>query len=982
MSESLATLVDLLERFFSHTTSNQQKQVIESSLASFSAQDGAWKNCLEFMNVSSNNYVLMFCLGTLEMIITRKWLVLMVEEKSQMTSFLYQYSLERFHQIPPFIRNKLLKLVADIARYDWPHFYPNYMTNIISLIQSNDLKTANIGLAYLLTTSEELICPREDISNSRKEELKNLFIAHLPQISSSLIGLFNRVRNVSDAKDVVQSALKAICHIFSWLPLQSSFPRELLIPICEFSTNADVGDTALATINELLYKNCVPMSFLPYLGNIACHLNSLFFVLTKNEADVCKNKDYTSSVYEMVRLLITNHWHRLEANENFPLFEFLGNLFQLTYQRNLLRNLRESWIGLIDYLHDKNPEHIARYEDVLLLLAQATFEREFEEQRMSFFSSAGDVLGYDDEDSYEDLSLEENDWGEECNSVCREDKIRLDNFNLIVKIADLIPSKIAKIILEAWQPAGLSHAQLMRPFNENIPQEISKDILRALIYVVTSTGALGLMYYHFEPEQRPVIIESLVTLAELVTKTILNIDRNPIVSPILDHLHYQIMLTLKSWLRLNKGDEGVEQSLKVCTPLLINHMEQPWMQKDAAVLLLGVTFLPRSRAILTQMEPLFSQPLTFLPRSIWTLKQLSLMRCLLFWNWEAKESDTRLELLTQVIKQTVPEGIDSLKDLIWILRRCRPVNKESKELLCTAVLPVLEKCIQDFPSMINNEPEKIIMILKLYIEAFKSFQEFLGSQFFFESVSIFISAFQSINLNENSNGFEELLRLLTIIVEQPSNCYKLFVPSCLELCLDHIYPHIALVSSPQIKPAFFNLFKSILTHRWNYFYSGSLMGSESVLEQEERFRQIMMAFGQSLTQTDITVFKQNLQTLEMLNQKWKLYHKDIFRLEFLGKFLTVLLNSLVEKSHALLSEEIATAVFNMAAVDFSTFFNNFIPHFLSETAGIDSHQRDSLYRNTKQDTDLPSFSQNIQRLVNDVRCYRVCNGTSSPVSVG
>lgn len=77
--------------------------------------------------------------------------------------------------------------------------------------------------------------------------------------------------------------------------------------------------------------------------------------------------------------------------------------------------------------------------------------------------------------------------------------------------------------------------------------------------------------------------------------------------------------------------------------------------------------------------------------------------------------------------------------------------------------------------------------------------------------------------------------------------------------------------------------------------------------------------------------------------------QDLFRSAFLGEFLTVLMNNLVEKTHALLVDEIATAVYNMAAVDFNTYFNSFIPHFLSQLSGLDSYQREMLHQRTKPD---------------------------------
>lgn len=64
--QSLRTLESLLEQFFDDCTSNQNKQSIELTLANFTEQQGAWRQCIQFMNSSSNQYVSMFCLATLE----------------------------------------------------------------------------------------------------------------------------------------------------------------------------------------------------------------------------------------------------------------------------------------------------------------------------------------------------------------------------------------------------------------------------------------------------------------------------------------------------------------------------------------------------------------------------------------------------------------------------------------------------------------------------------------------------------------------------------------------------------------------------------------------------------------------------------------------------------------------------------------------------------------------------------------------------
>lgn len=83
--------------------------------------------------------------------------------------------------------------------------------------------------------------------------------------------------------------------------------------------------------------------------------------------------------------------------------------------------------------------------------------------------------------------------------------------------------------------------------------------------------------------------------------------------------------------------------------------------------------------------------------------------------------------------------------------------------------------------------------------------------------------------------------------------------------------------------------------------------------------------------------------------------QDMFRVQFLALLLTVLLTNLINKTHALFNEEIATAIYNMAAVNFDTFFNSFLPQFLSQTSGLDDTQRDILKKNIKPDTVSVSY---------------------------
>lgn len=65
-TDYLGTLEMLMAEFFSPTTQNERKKEIETMLQNFDKQQDSWKHCIYFMKKSSNQYVLMFALTTIE----------------------------------------------------------------------------------------------------------------------------------------------------------------------------------------------------------------------------------------------------------------------------------------------------------------------------------------------------------------------------------------------------------------------------------------------------------------------------------------------------------------------------------------------------------------------------------------------------------------------------------------------------------------------------------------------------------------------------------------------------------------------------------------------------------------------------------------------------------------------------------------------------------------------------------------------------
>ena len=99
----------------------------------------------------------------------------------------------------------------------------------------------------------------------------------------------------------------------------------------------------------------------------------------------------------------------------------------------------------------------------------------------------------------------------------------------------------------------------------------------------------------------------------------------------------------------------------------------------------------------------------------------------------------------------------------------------------------------------------------------------------------------------------------------------------------------------------------------------------------------------------------------------------MFRRLLLARFLTVLIQTLLHRSHDLLRDDIAAAVHSLAAVDLRGFCEHFVPALLRDTPGLDEQQRVTLAELLAEEEDVPTFCADLQRFVSDLRYYRLVN---------
>nr|XP_032655284.1 exportin-6 [Chelonoidis abingdonii] len=1093
---SLRALESLMTEFFHNCTTNERKREIEELLNNFAQQIGAWRFCLYFLSSTRNDYVMMYSLTVFENLINKMWLGVPSQDKMDIRSCLPKLLLAHHKTLPYFIRNKLCKVIVDIGRQDWPMFYHDFFTNILQLIQSP--VTTPLGLIMLKTTSEELACPREDLSVARKEELRKLLLDQVQTVLGLLTGILESIWDKhsvtaatpppspssgenggdllssllqspsaakllnqpipildSESEYICSLALECLAHLFSWIPLSTSITPSLLTTIFHFarfgcdtrarkmssvngsSQNSVLGQErgrlgilAMSCINELMSKNCVPMEFEEYLLRMFQQTFYLLQKITKeNNAHTVKSRleeldeSYIEKFTDFLLYFVSVHPRRIESYSQFPV---------------------DIWTTLLAILHKiiksvyRQRSSTHRYEDALVLLLTEVLNR------IQFRYNQAQLEELDDETLDDDQQTE---W----------QRYLRQSLEVVAKVMELLPTHAFSTLFPVLQDnlevyLGLQQFVVTSGTGHRLNITAENDCRRlhcSLRDLSSLLQAVGRLAEYFIGDVFAARFNDALTVVERLVKVTLygsqiklyNIETAvpSVLKPDLTDVHAQSLAALQAyshWLaqfysevhRQNPEQfiSLVSTALEAITPLISSKVQEKLLLSACHLLVSLATtvrpvFLIRIPAVQKVFNRITDTSAQRLPDKAQVLVCRALSNVLLLpWpnlpeseqQWAVRSTNhaSLISALTREYRHLkssaiLPQRKVRLEDTKVIIHQTLSVLEDIVESISGESTKSRQICYQSlqesvqvslalFPAFIHQSDVTDEM-LSFFLTLFQGLRVQMGVPFTEQIIQTFLNMFtreqlaESI-LHEGSTGchvVEKFLKILQVVVQEPGQVFKPFLPSIISLCMEQVYPIIAERSSPDVKAELFELLFRVLHHNWRYFFKSTVLASvqrgiaEEQMENEAQFSAIMQAFGQSFLQPDIHLFKQNLFYLETLNTKQKLYHKKIFRTTMLFQFVNVLLQVLVHKSHDLLQEEIGIAIYNMASVDFDSFYSAFLTEFLASCDGVDSNQKNVLGRNFKMDRDLPSFTQNVHRLVNDLRYYRLCNDSLPPGTV-
>lgn len=356
MSQQMIAEVEAaLARLLDPNTSAADKAQLEQQLTQFKGQPAACLPVLyELLTGSSNEYALWFAATTMEEYVAKRWAQFPMQQRQQFRQFAWEYLLSANASANAsgaasgaFVVRKLRKVVADIARLEWPSSttsasgdasastagegWPEFLSQVEAMII--EPSTRQSGLDLLGVVVEEF--GREDaaVFTSRKRFARAQLTAQLPSLLTLLSNILRassqhlqtEQTGIAEQDRIAQAALNTLNHLITWAPVAELVNESWIALLFELSVNWQQvrargvasqmclsSVAALQCLTELMGKRFQPGSVDGIVEQVLLCLCPLLQKTVDDQVIGHATEEYLDKLSEFVEIFLTQHLKRLE----------------------------------------------------------------------------------------------------------------------------------------------------------------------------------------------------------------------------------------------------------------------------------------------------------------------------------------------------------------------------------------------------------------------------------------------------------------------------------------------------------------------------------------------------------------------------------------------------------------------------------------------------------------------------------------------
>ncbi|CAF1422636.1 unnamed protein product [Adineta ricciae] len=1029
-------LTKALTEYYDPRTDLVHKQQLHEHLNRFLIDQNSWQIALAAFQQQQQNQTLVmsplliyFLLQVLEYSIRHRY-----GDQQQIRQILLWFYAHLFQSIPAYVRSKLAFLIVQIARCDQQWSIDEYFQTCYHLIETQILS----GLALLTTTVEELGQFNEDCTVKRCQQLKttlNQHVAHIIQIIQILLKKdTEQLKNnalTNDSSLIKQQTLVCFDRLINRLSILP-FPIEFIDELFRFVSSTWSID-ALNCIHEIILKQHIPRQYDSILHSTLHHVVQLLAIANENFTI-----DLQVKLIEILRTLFNLHLKRCETIEHFPMFELLNGLYKFTFHQTTQDGFYaclDIWSIFIEYIKTKDESRLMsrdnsfeKYAQILRSLSQELLQRVHHGQMQA--KSLEETTDLNDSETATDRYIRE------CVDLLSKltDLPTLPS-NILHLLISLLQPDIEKYktIQKLVQTSSTDPPrQQFHLTNESI--HACREILTSLNHLLHAFSRIANTCLLDNNNQQQSFVQTRVTLVHQFIQLMIYIIhvRFDLIECSSKELHeefikvqtrsFECVTNTTQWLSQmlilhssNQDNRRMIQELithiiDACVPLIDVNNSDRSIAQSAASLLSSLVPLTRQQLPIDQFDSiklLIHRILTWnvavQSKTSFQLYKVSIKIIASIILTDQQSAEQFFHSIFQPLDAILKEPTSQLMQhsflnymllLTELIESVRMENNKTRQHFFQSIQSLIINSNRFLPYIINRDPDCETALVSLLLTVFEVFRVQMGAELLNTILQTTFAAFNIENVRTvlrepkpNAHAaISRFLEFLALLVNEPGNSKlaQQFLPTIIELCTSALYPAIRENFALDIRENYYKLVHNLLINNWRYFFKGTVLttfnGEAETTANEQSFIQLMESIAWSFSQADIEQFRTNLSSCNELQLKCGLYTKSIFRQQMSQALLSLLLSVLLARSHELCRDDIISTLFYILTTDSTNNnFAHFIQHFLNQTHNQnnlnDKHKRLLLENYSRNETDLPSFTQNINDFIHDYRHYTTTNSS-------
>ncbi|CAF3451307.1 unnamed protein product [Rotaria socialis] len=1006
------------------------KQHLHEQLNRFLIDPNSWQIALatfqqqqqqQHQNVVLSPLLIYFLLQVLEHSIRHRY-----GDQQQIRQILLWLFLHLFDAIPVFVRSKLCLLIVQIVRCDiqWP--FDEYFQTCYHLMETQPF----LGLLLLTTTIEELGQLNEDCTIKRCNQLKTILNQHVPHILQIIHVLINKQdHELKDALLIKQQVLKCLDRLINRLSILP-LPSQLINDLFQYALSTWSID-ALNCIHELILKQHLPRQYDAILHASLRHVIQLILIVEQNLSATIINKltEILHSLFNLhlKRCESIENFPMFELLTGFYKFTLQQTTQDGFYACLDIWSIFIEYIKTNDEIRIMNKENsLEKYSQVLSSLSQELIHRIHNGQ--TIINNLEETTDLNDSETAIDRYIRES---VDILSKLADIPILSSNIlNLLVTLLqpDIEKYKSMQKLIQT-SPDSSQQYLLINDESMRVCSQVLNS-LNYLLYTFSRIANSCLLdnnnqqQSHFQT--RLTLVHQFVQLIIYIIHIrfdLIHCSSKQLQNEFINvqTRAFECVNNLSQWLsqmlvlhNSNQDNRRLIQELIAhiidnCAPLIDSNNYDKSISISVGSILSSLIPLTRQHMSFNEMNSIkhlihriLSWNVMSNLKTNFQLYKLSIKIVLLLILTEQQSAEHFLRTIFQPLNIILSEPTTFFNQqqepgslrrtfleytilLTEVIESIRTENNKIRQHLFSSIQHLIINLNRFLSVIINRDTECETVLISLLLTCFEILRTQMGTELI---NTILQTSFSVFNIENIRNVLREpkptahtavsrFLEFLSILVNEPGNSKlaQRFLPTIIELCTTALYPAICENFALDIRENYYKLVHNLLINNWRYFFKGNVLttlnGDTETTANEHSFIQLMESIAWSFSQSDIEQFRTNLSSCNELQLKCGLYTKSIFHQHMSQALLSLLLTVLLVRSHELCRDDIISTLFYILTNDKTNNFVYFIQNYLEQSnikiVLSDKYKHALLENYGRNETDLPSFAENLNNFIHDYR---------------